>query len=143
MSESKGKEYQDVVCEIVRGIPMGGKHIYDLTSENGTKIEVKGSNLFPHNSDSATPDWVWNGCRMKLYDQFVAVGRWDWRDSYIDEEYRFFDFRYDELVEFSKNHGDTIRCAPEKGWSPIRRFVLQHEVPKEVLQLRYCLRRQD
>lgn len=147
MAESSGKKYVDWMHGIVGGCFLGGKHTCDIQSQNGTHLEIKGSGLFPHNRRSATRDWVWNGIlwhdrRKKVYDRLVTMGFWgaSWPPGSGYVEYRFFDFSYAEIEQFVEDHCNTMRCAPERGWSHIRRFALQHEVHEEVLKMRYSLR---
>jgi hypothetical protein len=147
MAESSSKKYVDWTHGIVGGTNLGGKHSSDIQSENGTILEIKGSDLFPHNPRSATRDSVWNGLlwhdrRKKVYEHLITMGFWgdSWPPGNGYAEYRFFDFSYAEVEQFVEDHCNTMRCAPEKGWSKIRRFVLQNEVPEEVLRMRYRLR---
>lgn len=84
----RGVPAEELVAQMTGGKRTGRyKELYDITTENGTRIEVKLSKV------DKTKRWVWdNILGRKEYDYLVLAGEKDkrWLEQYPKLEYVFF-----------------------------------------------------
>jgi hypothetical protein len=108
----KGREWEELVRDIVNGKRMPPWFQYDIESASGEKLEVKGSSLRLY-GDSLLPKWHWSsllgrGRQDKKYDRLILVGDDD--EGPTSRTYSYFDLPYWWVLAYVKRHNDTIAC---------------------------------
>jgi hypothetical protein len=97
MSKATGKEFERLVYHIVGGVWVPKHPDYVIESNNGTLLEIKGSNF-----RKWFHDWNWNHL-FGWYDRLILV----------DRHHFFFDL--------DTSGKDSIRCNPWKMSDEMRR----------------------
>jgi hypothetical protein len=114
-------EWELHILSAVRGrrpIFLHGQEKYDILSENGTKLEVKGSKYDINNPNSVSSEWVWNVNKVPC-DRYILVGQYHKRTrSGFKDCYCYFDVPAGEMEPFlvrpTSRHAATERKGPTR-----------------------------
>jgi hypothetical protein len=139
---------EEFVHELVDGERTYGSSIYDLETSNGTKIEIKYSNLNKAMPNSAMRRWVWAHVlgrdNAKVFDRLILLAPHDpqFRNKMKDPDSRWviFDVPYAEVASLMEKDGMIwTGTHPTKFTrrATHRRLMCDYQITRAELATRY------